>query len=67
MKTLILTQNLVSQGIFCPSHVPNFKEFGCKVGPSFLEENYLFSTPIQDIYLDVFARLTTSIFDQSWK
>lgn len=28
-------------------HVPNFEEFGVKIGPSFFEYKHPFSTPIQ--------------------
>jgi hypothetical protein len=39
--------------------VPNFKELGFKVGPTFIGQNRLFSTPIQN---SDYAMFKTSIF-----
>lgn len=50
------------KGMLDLEHVPNFEEFGVKIGPSFLECKHPFSTPIQD---DGFAKLETSIPDWS--
>jgi hypothetical protein len=49
---------------FWPSHVPNFKELGSEVRPSFLGYKCQISAPVQD---GGFARFKISVFDRSWE